>query len=375
MVNYWELLPKNNKAVAYKAMCFVKYLLDLEGIADFKAETIADKSNGLFNKSIIGRTLGLLQCKSEKKAERVNGKPNRRRYWDAQTVYAVYSTWGIDAWDLEQCVSISDKDIVGKQGKTTAFSGKIVNKKTINPKVTTSYKAVDIPAVNVPYFITYWNDVFNNRYSYSDSYSFVSRLPFLIHNTFKADKSYCSDGISPCIELPKEHIDTKGYSFINQSLLNKLGLPDLDINSLASKYNHRLIAQVNEPTRPWQLPRGHKDYLSVHHLCFNRSCINKDHLMIMLESLHTALHNSLPEEKHPYYTPHLYFDKVETNTINKLIKPTSNVIPFYKVNRNNGVDYNPNLLIDLGDGMPIKITTLPNHMLHNFEEGLNYKGK
>ena len=97
--------------------------------------------------------------------------------------------------------------------------------------------------------------------------------------------------------------------------------------------------------------------------------------MVMLESLHTALHNSLPEEKHPYYTPHLYFDKVETNTITKSKKPASNVIPFYKVNRHNGIDYNPNLLIDLGDGVPIKITTLPSNILHNFEEGLNYKGK
>jgi len=25
--------------------------------------------------------------------------------------------------------------------------------------------------------------------------------------------------------------------------------------------------------------------------------------------------------------------------------------------------------------VPIKITTLPSNMLHNFEEGLNYKGK
>ena len=119
--------------------------------------------------------------------------------------------------------------------------------------------------------------MFDNRYSYSDSYSFISKLSLLTFNTFKADKSYCSDVISPCIELPKEHIDTKGYSFINQSLLNKLGLKDLDINSLASKYNHRLIAQVNEPTRQWHLLRGHKDYLSVHHLCFNRACLNKDH--------------------------------------------------------------------------------------------------
>ena len=375
MLNYWDLLPKNNKAIAYKAMCFIKYLLDLEGIADFKAETIANKSNGLFNKSIIGRTLGLLQCKSEKKAERVNGKPNRRRYWNAQTVYSVYSIWGIDAWDLEQCISIADKDIVGKQGNHTAFSGETVHKKTINPNVTTSYKVGGIPEVNVPYFREHWDSIYDNNYSYVACYELITKLSPLISSTFKASKTYGTDSISPCMEITKEHIDQHQYPFVNQSLLNKIGLTDLDINLLPTKYLHRLITMVKEPTRLWHLPRVHKEYISVHHLCFNRSCVNYDHLMVMLESLHTNLHNSL-NDQHPYYNPCLAFNKVETKTLDKPIKPTSNVVPFYKINRHNGVDYTPSLMIDLEDGTaPFKITKLPSSLLHNFKEGLNYKGK
>jgi len=368
------ILPADKKK--QYLLCYMKYYLEHTSCAYFTSNEIAETLSGLIKGSDITRLLTRWEFKSLPSSKRIGGgSPKSIKKYDTKKVLDVLQINALHSFDYEQLRKAWHSKSSIKTIMTATFSRDFNRGVNSNIPEFTSYKAVDIPVINVPYFITYWNDVFNNRYSYSDSYSFVSKLPLLTHNTFKADKSYCYDGISPCIELPKEHVDTKGYSFVNQSLLNKLGLPDLDINTLASKYNHRLIAQVNDPTRQWHLPRGHKDYLSVHHLCFNRSCINKDHLMVMLESLHTALHNSLPEEKHPYYSQHLYFDKVETNIITKPKKPASNVIPFYKVNRHNGIDFNPNLLIDLGDGVPIKITTLPSNMLHNFEEGLNYKGK
>ena len=317
MLSYWELLPKSNRVIAYKAMCFIKYLLDSEGIVDFKAETIENKSDGLFNKNLVGRALGLLKCEHKEKPERVNGKPNRRTYWNAQSVYTVYSTWGIEGCSLKQCKVINDTDIVNKQSKTRVFGAQIGVKELSQGISTTPFNThtlVDIPETNCNYFISDWNNKWNNKYFFTTSYSLINKLPLITNRTYRASKTFLTKDISPCIEVPKQYLDRDDYPIINPSLLNKLGLP-LDVyntKQLPTMYQHRLVCMVKHPMLEWHLPRGHERYMTAHHMCFNTACIHPDHIMPIVEVEHIKLHNSL-KYPHAYNKTNINLDNLERN--------------------------------------------------------------
>ena len=100
---YFSLLPENNITKAYTCMCFIKDWLHENGLVDFKAETIAEASQGMFDVQLIGTTLRNLKCSSKDIWNTIDRKRVRRKYWNAESVYSCYDTWGIPAWNNAQC--------------------------------------------------------------------------------------------------------------------------------------------------------------------------------------------------------------------------------------------------------------------------------
>ena len=76
---------------------------------------------------------------------------------------------------------------------------------------------------------------------------------------------------------------------------------------------HRLVAMTNHPTLDWHLPRHDSStYMTAHHTCFNRACVNPKHLMPMTEDKHTELHNKLRDD-HAYNDPTQHFQTIEND--------------------------------------------------------------
>jgi hypothetical protein len=354
---FWSLLPPSNKANAYKAMCFVKYILDKEGNKDFKAETIADRSQGLFSKQLVGRTLGLINCESDVRPERVNGFPNRRRYWNATSVSSVYSTWGITAWSLEECKAINPLDIELKHSKTGLFSGELAGKETSKGDSTTH---IESPLLVI------FQDYFKRDVEIINS---IVPYPFhCYYELIKALKKYLIADDNGCVFVPKEikTLDKEGYSIVTSKLLKHVGIP-YPIEYFSTKKLHRIVLQVYNPFL---------NYVGIdtHHRCKNRDCISRLCLTPALKSLHDKYHRK-DGTYHPMLDEDISLQPVETKTLNKPETPKDNVIPFYKINRSNGVNFNTNLMIDCGNGVVMRANKLPPEQLHNFQEGFNYKGK
>ena len=117
------------------------------------------------------------------------------------------------------------------------------------------------------------------------------------------------------------------------------------------------------------------DGIEGHHTCRirgeeNRSCCNPAHLTPATKPKHVAFHNRVGDS-HPHNDATQTFQIVETKTLTKPESPNDNVIPFYKINRNNEVKFNTNLMIDCGNGVVRKASKLPPDQLHNFQEGFN----
>jgi len=171
-----------------------------------------------------------------------------------------------------------------------------------------------------------------------------------------------------CVTLPEGFKkDKDGYNILDSNLLKYLELA-FNIDLFQTRRIHKIVAQVYNPLIDYT-------YLHCHHLCKNRACISTLCVTIADIKPHNTYHNKA-RDHHPLNDPEETLQVVKKPILDKPIKPTSNVVPFYKINRHNGVDYTPSLMIDLEDGTaPFKITKLPSSLLHNFKEGFNYKGK
>ena len=97
--------------------------------------------------------------------------------------------------------------------------------------------------------------------------------------------------------------------------MNRLNLSNLEgYNSKAFPTTgiHRLVTMTNHPTLNWHLPRSDSStYVTAHHTCFNRACVNPKHLMPMTEDKHSELHNKMDKHDHAYKDPNQHFQVVE----------------------------------------------------------------
>ena len=321
---FFRLLPTTNTARAYMCVCFIKHWLNSNGMEDFKAETIAEASDGLFDVQLIGTTLRNLKCVSKDRTKTINSKRVHRCYWNAESVYRCVHTWGIPAWKLDYCLkvqpvengldidknagntAISDKELeimVGSAGHVSAPCKRLLAEHNLS---------------NIDYYSFYWNKVYNNKYDFDISYSFVNYLkPILLETHNSRGTIWLTESISKCLEIPSNYLDKDGYAIINQPLLNKLELPPqtYNLNVFPTTGIHRLVTMTNHPTLNWHLPRSDSStYVTAHHTCFNRACVNPKHLMPMEEEKHSELHNKL-RDNHAYNNPNQHFQVVEKTSM------------------------------------------------------------
>ena len=300
-------------------MCFIKDWLNTNGMEDFTAQTIAEASDSLFSVQLIGSTLRNLTCSSIKKFPTIDGKRTHRTYWNAESVYTCYHTWGIPAWHLNYChrvIPVETKNLVAAKPSNPALSDKIFEIMVgASGHVTTPSKRLlaEHNVSNIDYYYSYWKQVWDSVRDYHTSYAFVNSLnPILSETHNSRGKIWLTEEISKCLEVPTQYRDKDGYPLINQPLLNKLKLDPVIYNSTVfpTKGIHRLVCMVNNPTLDWHLPRQPSStYMTAHHTCFNTACINPKHLMPMTEDKHTKLHNFL-KDPHAYNDPaqHLQAD-------------------------------------------------------------------
>ena len=321
---YFSLLPANYLSKSYMCMCFIKHWLHENGLADFKAETIAEASEGLFDKQLVGTTLRNLMCRSMDKYPTINGKRSRRKYWKAETVYTCYLAWGIPAWNLDYCYKVQPVETIIFNDKNTSNTA-ILDKRfdimvgsaghvsTLSKRLLAEHNLS-----NIDYYSFYWNKVYNNKYDFDISYSFVNSLnPILLETHNSRGTIWLTESISKCLEIPSNYLDKDGYAIINQPLLNKLELPPqtYNLNVFPTTGIHRLVTMTNHPTLNWHLPRSDSStYVTAHHTCFNRACVNPKHLMPMEEEKHSELHNKL-RDNHAYNNPNQHFQVVEKTSM------------------------------------------------------------
>ena len=175
---YFSLLPKTYLARAYMCMCFIRHWLNTNGMTDFKAETIAEASENLFDVQLIGTTLRNLKCVGKDRYE----QRKRRFFWNAESVYRCTHTWGIPAWNLAYCHNvqpIENELIIDKNACKTAISDKKLEVMVGSAgQVTTLYKRLlaEHNLSNIDYFNYLWNKVYDNKHDFQLSYSFVNNL-------------------------------------------------------------------------------------------------------------------------------------------------------------------------------------------------------
>ena len=317
---YFSLLPKTYLAKAYMCMCFIKHWLNTNGMTDFKAETIAEASENLFDVQLIGTTLRNLKCVGKDRYK----QKIRRYYWNAESVYRCTHTWGIPAWHLDYCRNVHPVEnelIIDKNTSKSAISDK--NLKVMVGSaghITTPCKRLlaEHNLSNIDYYSYLWNKAYKDRYDFKISYSFVNNLyPILIETFNSRGKIWLTEEISPCLEIPSNYLEKiDGYPILNQALLNKLNLSKEMYNpkSFPTSGIHRLVAMTNNPTLDWHLPRHDSStYMTAHHTCFNRACVNPKHIMPMTEDKHTELHNKLRDD-HIYNDPTQNFQPIIPTT-------------------------------------------------------------
>jgi hypothetical protein len=326
---YFSLLPENNITKAYTCMCFIKDWLHQNGLVNFKAETIFEASEGMFDVQLIGTTLRNLKCSSKDIWNTIDRKRVRRKYWNAESVYSCYDTWGIPAWNNAQCQKVQpihNPLNIDKNATKTAISAKrldiMVGSTGHIPTLFKKYLA-EHNGDNVDYYSYFWKKIYSNKYDFRVSYSFINRLdPLLIETHNARGKTWLSSSISKCLELPKKYLDKDNYPVVNPALINKLELPQdmYNLKSFPTNFIYRLVAMTNHPTLDWNLERGNPKYLTAHHKCHNSACVNPDHLMPIEEQHHSELHNKL-RDPHAYNDPNQHFQVVEKSS--NLVKEPS----------------------------------------------------
>ena len=363
---YFSLLPENNITKAYTCMCFIKDWLHQNGLTDFKAETIFEASDGIFNVQLIGTTLRNLKCSSKDIWHTVNGKRVRRKYWNAESVYTCYDTWGIPSWNIHYCQKVQPLQNalnIDKNAPKTAISEKKLDIMVGSPGhlLTPSKKYLsEHIADNVDYYSFFWEKIYNNKYDFRVSYSFVNSLdPLLIETHNSRGKIWLASSISKCLELPKKYLDKDNYPVVNPALINKLNLPKdmYNLKSFPTNFIYRLVAMTNHPTLDWNLERGNPKYLTAHHKCHNSACVNPDHLMPIEEKNHSELHNKL-RDPHAYNDPNQHFQVVEKSS--NLVKEPSPIFPDHLM-----ADIDPDDVIDFPEYDPSKSHIISSSTLEN----------
>ena len=293
-------------------MCFIKDWLNTNGMEDFTAQTIAEASDSLFSVQLIGTSLRNLTCSSIKKYPTINGKRTHRNYWNAESVYSCYHTWGIPAWHLNFChrvIPVETENLMAAKPSNPALSDKTfkIMVGSAGHVTTPSKRPLAEHDINhIDYYSSYWKQVYPLFKDYRISYSFINNLNPILLETFNSRAPiWLTENKSKCLEMPSQYIDKDGYPLINQPLLNKLNLDSrtYNINYFPARGIHRLVCMVNHPTLDWHLPRQPSNtYVTAHHTCFNKACINQNHLKPMTEDKHTKLHNDL-KDAHAYNDP------------------------------------------------------------------------
>ncbi len=313
---YFRLLPKTNTAKAYMCMCFIKDWLNTNGMTDFKAETIAEASENLFDVQLIGTTLRNLKCVGRDRSK----QKIRRYFWNAESVYRCTHTWGIPAWNLDACHMVQPVenalDLDKNAGKNAISSKKLEVMVGVSGKDSTPSKRflAEHNLSNIDYYSYAWNQAYKNQYEFKLSYSLVNNLSSILIETHNSRGAiWLSDSISPCLEIPSNYIDADGYPILTQALLNKLELPKEVYNPklFPTRNIHRLVAMTNHPTLDWHLPRADSTkYMTAHHTCFNRACVNPNHMMPMTEDKHSELHNKA-RDNHAYNDSTQHFQPIK----------------------------------------------------------------
>ena len=348
-------------------LCFIKYCLENWDNETFSSGEIAALSDGLATSNAVTIALKRLSLSYSHTSERLKGsQPKSKRVFKTKKVLNVLQKYALQSYDLSQL--------------KTAFTSKSRTRATINTISSVNFNggvisensSVVPTEVLLDFVFPHYTpeDIASYHADTSFNYHYYYELSHALKNILEVDLE------TKCLNVPKDFPrDKSQYPLLTPKLIKHLDLP-FDISLFDTRQLSRIITQTFNPLLDYE---EKVNSLEGHHTCKirgeeNRSCCNPAHLTPATKPKHVAFHNRVGDV-HPHNDATQTFQIVETEKLKQPIKPNNNIIPFNKINRRNGVAFNSNLVIDCGDGEPIKITKLPPDRLHIFQEGYNYKGK
>ena len=300
----YTCLPKP-KEQSYAFCCFVLHLLHTnKSYLDKGWITTAtlERATGVYlDRNKIGRIFGLLPHIPPRTRSSTSRKGKKTSYWkwDSKKIYDLLLSWGVEPIPLEELKNPNTL-------KSLQFAGKEEENTLI---LYNSYQEAHLPSLPddsdlstnlINHYQSLWKKLYGKNVCYKSTLDVVRR--FILNASFYPS----NQGIyKPCFTY-NYSLNPSGYvkrtkellkeiCGSNPKLLNMELYPSTDVVS-------RLVAIVKYPDWDWRYDI--KDQLHAHHICFNRNCINPDHIQMLTQRQHSELHLNLGDN-HPVTIPEL----------------------------------------------------------------------
>jgi len=293
------------KEQSYAFCCFVLYFLHTnKNYLDkgwITSETFERVTGGYLDRNKIGRIFGQLPHIPQRKRSSISKNNKKKSYWkwDSKKIYDLLLSWGVEPVSLKELKNpntLKSLQFVGKEEENTLFLYNSYQEAHLLSLPDDSYLSVNL----VSHYQSLWKKLYGNNVCYKSTVDIVRRL--ILNATFYPS----NQGIhKPCftynyslnqdgyIKRTKELL--KDICRNNPKLLNMELYPTTDVVS-------RLVAMVKYPDWDWRY--NIEDQLHAHHTCFNRNCLNPDHIQMLTKKQHRELHYNLGDN-HPVTIPEL----------------------------------------------------------------------